>query len=241
MNRIKIVTLMVIALTGLTSVHAQSVDEIINKFVEANGGKERMAGVKSLYTEGELDFMGNKGPSVTYMVNGKGFKNEIDFNGQKIVSCYTDKGSWTINPMAGQVVATEVPEESARIGRLQLDIVGPLFQYASKGHKIELMGQEDVKGSNAYKLKVMTPEKIEVFYWLDSKTYYIVKSVTKISVNGEEMEMTYVFSDQKKTDYGLIMPFLQELTFPGLTFVTTSKKMEFNKAIDTAIFVMPKS
>jgi hypothetical protein len=240
MKRLKIAWLFMFALIGFIKVQSQTVNEIINKFVEANGGKEKMAGVKSVYFDGEIDIMGNKAPSTTQILNGKGFKSEIDFNGQKTITCYTDKGGWTINPMTGQLTATAVPDEQAKAGRLQLDITGPLFQYAEKGHKVELLTQEDIKGSTAHKLRITTAEKQEIFYWLDAKLYYVVKSQTKIVVNGEEIDMTFGYSDHKKTGYGLVMPFVEELSFPGITFITTHKLIEFNRDIDPVIFEMPK-
>src|SRR5688572_6409440 len=87
---------------GFHDIFGQTVDEIINKHIEAIGGKEKVASVKTLYMEGTLDLMGNQAPSITHIVHGKGYKNEVDFNGSKMVTVYTDKAGWTINPMAGQ-------------------------------------------------------------------------------------------------------------------------------------------
>ncbi len=62
-----------------------------------------------------------------------------------------------------------------------------------------------------------------------------------MTVNGQEMEISVENSDFKKTDNGLIMPFLGKIDFPGLTITTIYKKIEINKEIDEAIFEMPKN
>ena len=53
-----------------------------------------------------MEVMGNQAPVVEQLLEGKGFKSEIDFNGSKIIQCYTDKGGWSVNPMAGATDAT---------------------------------------------------------------------------------------------------------------------------------------
>ena len=61
--------------------------------------------------------MGSDNPSTTTIVDGVGYKNETDFNGAKIVQCYTDKGGWMVNPMAGQHDPTPMPEDVYNAGK----------------------------------------------------------------------------------------------------------------------------
>ena len=60
---IKNIVLLVIFILGLVYmqfIQAQSVDDIINKYVEARGGKEKLNAIKSLYMEGSREMMGNE-------------------------------------------------------------------------------------------------------------------------------------------------------------------------------------
>jgi len=237
MKIVKIALLTFIIAAGFINASAQTADEVINKYVDALGGKEKVNQVNSIYTEGEMDIMSNKAPSVTYILNGKGYKNEVDFNGSKIISAYTDKGGWTVNPMAGQNVATPVSEDLVKAGQLNLDAAGPLVDYAKKGNKVELLGKD---GSN-YKIKIITPANVEIIYFIDTATYYNVKTVTKMMTNGQELEITVENSDFKKTDNGLVMPYAGSITYPGLTINFVNTKIEVNKPIDAAIFEMPKN
>src|ERR1044071_7095207 len=93
-------TLMIIATAFLaTAAQSQTVDEIISKHVDAIGGKDKLSQVKSVYIESSVDVMGNSAPQKEYLLEGKGYKMELDFNGTSIVNCYNDKGGWAINPM----------------------------------------------------------------------------------------------------------------------------------------------
>ena len=73
----------------------------MSKYIAAIGGKDAISQVKSMYTESSIQVMGSDNPSTTTLVDGVGYKSETDFNGTKIVQCFTDKGGWTVNPMAG--------------------------------------------------------------------------------------------------------------------------------------------
>src|SRR5438105_9366064 len=95
-----------------TAVYAQSADDIINKHIEAIGGKDVLNKITSLYMEVSTQVMGNEMPGKVTILNGKGYKSEADFNGQTIVQCITDTSGWMINPMAGMTQATPMPAEA---------------------------------------------------------------------------------------------------------------------------------
>lgn len=220
-------------------VQAQSADEIINKHVEAIGGKDKLAAIKTIYTEFDLDVMGQQAPGVTYVLSGKGYRNEMDFGGQKIIQVVTDKGGWGINPMMGQTSPEPLPEDQVKMNRANLDPVGPLYNYASKGYKVELAGTEETSGVKAHKLKLTSPEGPEMMYFIDPNTYYILKTVVKAKVDGQEMETTLAFSDYKKNDYGYVSAGTTELNLPqGFSLTIKTKKVEVNKEIDPKIFEM---
>lgn len=234
----------VVALATLSvsfAVQAQTVDEIVNKHIEAIGGKDKINGMKSMRIEADMEVMGNQATSTTTVLYGTGSLSEIDFGGQKIVNCVTaDKGGWSINPMAGQVTAEPMPEEQAKLGKSQLSPGGALLDYAAKGNTVELAGQEEVNGVKAWKLKVTTKEGGNLVYYIDQATYYVVKTVSKVSTGGQEMEQGVSFSDYKKTDYGFVTPHTSAIELPqGMTLNVTVKKVEINKEIDPKIFDKP--
>jgi hypothetical protein len=237
----KIALLCTISLLGLINAKAQTADEIINKWMNAVGGREKLASINTVYVENEITIMNNPAIGKTYTMNGKGFKSEIELSGQKIIDCYIVKGGWSINPLAGQPTAVNMPAEQVKLGQMSLEAAGPLYNYGSKGSKAELMGKEDVNGNAAYKIKLTTAEGTEVNFYINDSSYYILKSVAKMNVNGQDIEITTAFSDYRKTADGFIMPFSSELDLPGLTINYANKKIEVNKEMDPAIFEMPKN
>jgi outer membrane lipoprotein-sorting protein len=236
MKKLSCIFVSFVALLLALQATAQTADEIISKHVEAIGGKEKISQIKSLFTEGTVEVMGNTNPSTTTVLNGKGFRTESEFNGSKFVQVFTEKGGWSINPMAGGSPEA-IPDDQFKAGKSQIYIGGPLFDYAGKGNTVELLGKEN----NAYKIKVTSTDKIESFYFIDAGSYYITKATRKGNMRGEDVEITFTFSNYQKTDFGYVIPFKIDTDFGGnFSLSVTVKKAEVNKEVDPSIFEMPK-
>ncbi len=136
----------------------------------------------------------------------------------------------------GQTAAEALPADQVKASKANLDAGGPLFNYAAKGNTVTFAGKENVNGKDAFKLKLKTKDSVESVFFIDPATWYILKSIAKTSVAGNEVETTIVFSNYKKTDYGYVMPTNTEINMSqGLVLNITSKKTEINKEMDTEV------
>jgi hypothetical protein len=224
------------AVVGFTPLRAQTADEIVAKYIDAIGGKDALAAVKSVVIESNLSVMGNDAPSTTYILNGKGFKSVTDFNGTQFITCVTDQSGWMVNPQAGATTPTAMPDDMYKSMKAQKDVGGNLFNYAAKGSKVELAGQDTAD----YKVKLTTSDGVAVNYFINKKTYLLDKQVMNISMQGQDAEVTVTFSDYRKSDNGYVMPWSLEQSTPMYTLTIISKKVDVNKDIDPTIFAMPK-
>ncbi len=80
---------------------ALTADDIVNKYVDAIGGKDKLEQIKTMYMESTTQVMGSEGPSTVNIVNGVGYKIVSEMNGQTYIQVFTDKGGWQVNPYAG--------------------------------------------------------------------------------------------------------------------------------------------
>ena len=227
--------LIALAAVSTSALYAQTVDEVISKHVDALGGKEKLSQVKSVYTENSMDVMGNSAPQKEYLIEGKGYKSEVDFNGTSIVQCFTDKGGWAINPMAGSTDAQAIPDAIYKAGKAQIYLGGAVVDYAAKGYKAELMG----KDGGSFKVKI-TGDGNESYYFIDASSYFLTKSIIKSEVMGQTIDVTTTYSDYKKTDFGILYPYAKNIDMGMFQLSQKTNKLEINKEIDMKIFDMPK-
>jgi len=216
---------------------APTADEIVQKHLAAIGGKEAIGQVKSISMESSAQIMGNDAPGTTLIVDGVGYRSEIDFNGQKIINTFNDKGGWMVNPMMGSSDPTPIPDDQYKLGKTQIFVGGPLFDYAAKGSKIELVSKDD----KTFKLKLTTKDNVDFVYTIDAETYLVKSQVSKGKMQDQDVDITTSFSDYRKTDTGYMLPYAMDIDFGGnFQLSITVKKIELNKTIDPAVFEMPK-
>lgn len=240
MKTIKMCILTLTAFITFTFCKAQTADEIVSRHIEAIGGKDKLSQVTSIYMESATEVMGTEMATKTTVLNGKGYKNESDYNGQNIVQAVTDKGGWMINPFAGANDPAPLPDEQFKASEDQIYFPDPLVNYAEHGAKVELVGQEKVSEVNAYKLKYTNKDNNETMYYIDTSTYHVIQLVKKGEAMGQEVTVTVNFSDYQKTDFGLYMPNTTNIDMGQFALKVNVKKVEVNKPVDASFFEMPK-
>lgn len=236
MKSIKL-SFMIAALFGAMASFAQTADDVANKYIDAIGGKDNWKKVNTVVTEGAMKVQGADVALVMTAAQGRGNRQDISVMGMTGYQIMTPTAGWSYMPFQGQTKAEPATAEMVKLGADQLDVQGALVDYATKGHSIELLGKEDVDGSDCYKLKINYKSgKVET-YFIDASSYLLVKSITKQSINGQEMEMTTTFSNYQKTPEGLILPMAMTVPLgPGLNADMTITKISINKPVDDSTF-----
>ncbi|MBD2699808.1 outer membrane lipoprotein-sorting protein [Spirosoma sp. BT702] len=216
--------------------YAQTVDEIVDKHVAALGGKDKLSGVKSVYTERSLSVQGMDIPTKSTVVVGKAMRTESSVMGNSMVQVVDGSTGWMIRPamMGGSGDPEEMPADQVKQQMGQLDPFGPLVNYQEKGNKIELVGKEKVDGKDAYHLKVTTKEGQTVEEFVDADTYLISK--IKMAMNGQTGEIS--LSNYKEKD-GIKFPNTMEMNSPQGALTFTTEKITINGPVDEAIFKKP--
>ena len=230
-----------LALTLSVNAFAQSVDEIVNKNIAALGGKEKLNSLKSVKIDATISVQGMELPSTIIQLNNVGMRSDFTVQGIKGTQVVTKSEGWAFMPFMGQEKPSVSPADEVKQSQSDLDLAGPLVDYAKKGNKVEMSGKELVEGKEAVKLKVTLNDGSEMEYFIDSVTGYTVKTIVRRKMNGQQGEISIVMSDYKKTPEGYIFPFTMNKILtggPGLLVIKVSN-VEVNKPVDESIFEMP--
>jgi hypothetical protein len=241
MKTLKSLTLAVIAILLTTTSLAQTAGEIFSKYVEAIGGKELLSKITSVYSETSTAVMGMQVAGKTTVLNGKGMRQDVDVNGSTITNCFTDKGGWSINPMAGINAPEDMPTSQYNSGKNQITIGAPFINFPENQYKAELLGTDTIAKINAYKIKLTTPDSTSSLYFFDPNTFYLLKSVQQSDMQGQMVETIINFSDYRQTN-GFAMPYKIDIDMAGGQFQlsTTITKVELNKPVNDSIFIKPR-
>ncbi len=223
---------------GLSSLSfAQTADEVINKHVEAIGGADAWRKVTSMRQEGSMTVQGTDVALVMTVVKDKGSRQDISITamGMSGYQIITPSEGWNYMPFNGMMAPEAMTADELTKSQDDLDPAGPLLDYQAKGHKVELLGKEDVEGVECFKLKVDTKNGSTQTYYIDPATYYVIRVVSKQDVNGQEVEVPTGFANYEKLPEGIVIA--KSLTLPFGEMTITN--VDVNKPVEDSVFKKP--
>lgn len=222
---------------------AQTVDEIVAKNIQAHGGMEKIKSVKTLRMTGKLPVgPGIEAPMIIEQKRPNSMRMEFTIQGLTGVQAYDGKTGWMLMPFQGKKDPEPMGEDDLKDTAEQAEFDGPLVDYKQKGHKVELIGKEQVEGTDAYKLKVTLKNGDVRYFYLDADSHLEIKSEAKRTIRGTERETEAVYGDYKEVG-GMMIPHSFEIGAKGSPSKQklTIEKVEINPTIEDARFKMPEA
>lgn len=234
---------------GILAAEAQTVDDIVAKYEAAMGGRDKLASIQTVHLQGVSVMQnGNEINSDITKVNKELFRTEVNFGMGSFTMLVTNKEGWASNPRSGGKFEP-LPEEAVKALQTELDLSGPLSNYAAKGHKAELLGKESLDGKDVYKIKLTLNTGKEITYFIDASSYYIVREQRDGAgfmgrrgggPGGQGGQgggpggniQTIDYSDFQKTDDGYVFPF--SIKRGGMGGNMILEKIEVNQPVDPA-------
>jgi outer membrane lipoprotein-sorting protein len=228
---------------GLTSAAAwaQTADEIIEKHLQAMGGKDKLKAVQSERLTGKMVMgQGMEAPFTMEMARPNKMRVEFTIQGMTGVQAFDGKTGWSVMPFMGKTEPEAMPEEERKVMEEQADIDGLLMDYKEKGRQVEYAGKEDLEGTPVHKLKVTQKNGDIAYIYIDAEQFLQLKQTGKRKIRGQEVESEITFGDFKTVD-GLVIPHSMEQKMAGAPagMVMTVSKVEINPSLDETRFAMP--
>lgn len=166
---------------------AQTADEIVARSIEARGGLAAIKAVQSVRMTGRIKIGADSLPIVVEMRRGAGLRTEITTpDGRLAVQGFDGRRAWAVEP--GGTQAEELPAAAARQMAQQADFEGPLVDYKSKGHRVELVGTARSVTGRQYRLRVTLKDGDADDYLIDETSLLLVRVESKREMAGELVE-----------------------------------------------------
>jgi len=218
---------------------AQTVDELIKKSIDAQGGAEKLKAVKSMKVTGKIIQQGIEIPITIQSKRPNMVRVDVTFQGKTQTGAYDGETGWKTNPFQGSPDPEKVAGDELKELQEQSDMDGPLVDYKAKGHTVELIGKEDLEGTPVYKLKLTLKNGDIRNIFIDAENSLTLKVNLKRKTPGGEMEADQYVSNYKKVN-GIMVGFSIETKIAGQTVAQiVLDKTEMDVPIDDSVFKMP--
>jgi hypothetical protein len=176
-----------------------SLDEVLESYYEAMGGTDAWASVEAVRFEGTMTMgPGMEAPFTMTMRRPDMIRLDFTFQGMTGTQASDGESTWMVMPFMGKTDPEEMPADMAEQFAEQADIEGPLFGWSDKGHQLELLGAEEMEGTEVYKLKLTHKNGNVRYHYLDSEYYLVLKQEGKTKVQGQELDFETTIGDYKQ-------------------------------------------
>ena len=235
MHRLTLFAALIVAGTLLT---AQDIGSILEAHYKA-ASLEKMSRVETIIVSGtnNLAMAGIESTFTAYQARPNLVRAEGEFQGSKVIQTYNGEQGWIYAPMMGIPEPKEMAGDELNALLSQAEFENALWNYAEKGHTIELeTTQED---ENTYQLKLTTSNGDVQYYFIDRETHLINAIHTSQVMGGSENEIEILMSGYKNVKG---IPVAHKLVTKMNGQVVTTlliKKVEYNKKIDPSLFEKP--
>jgi hypothetical protein len=196
--------LSVLILVSGNLVQAQSLDDILKEHFSAIG-QDSLLKVNTQRLKAKMVQGGVEIPIIQLAKRPNKVRVEGTFQALTFVQTFNGKEGWAVNPFAGVTDPQPMPEDALKSMKYQSDIDGMLWNWKDKGYTVTYDGKEDMEGTPCYKIKVVTKEGDTFTYYIDSDSYIILRTNSKIKIMGNESEADSYYSNYMHI-HGMAVP-----------------------------------
>lgn len=214
-----------------------SADQIVDKYVQAIGGKAAVEKVNSRQSKGTFDLpaMGVSAPVELYAKAPNKTVLTIDIAGFGTVQRgYNGATGWDSNPQTGMRDLSGGELAQMKLGaEFYRDVkITQLFP------KMTVKGVEKVGGQDAYVVEGTSADGIVERMYFNTQTGLIVRTDIDADTPEGKMAVTSLLSDYRDVD-GVKVPFTIEQKTPTIEFIIKLESVKHNVPIDDAKFNKP--
>lgn len=225
-----------------TPATAQTVDDVVRRYLEARGGIARLRAVQTLRLKGTLELPGlPAAPFTLELKRPNRMRTDFLIEGHRAVRAYDGTTAWSQLPVPGEPPRPMSAEDAAE-ARAQADVdLSPLVDATAKGYTVELVGRDRLPAGETFRLVVRGGDQSPRTLQLDARSHLVVRTEERRTVEGREVDFVTEVGDYRP-EAGLVFPHRMDVGPKGgperQRLVIQS--VEVNPPLDDARFSLPK-
>ncbi|MGO9240065.1 MAG: hypothetical protein ACLQBJ_04565 [Bryobacteraceae bacterium] len=219
-------------------------DEIMEKSIQATGGREALMKMTSLVATGTMDIvsMGTKAATEAYAKapDKRMTVTKVEGYGE-VKEGFDGKTAWSMRPGSGPDSGpVELSGAALAAARRDAQFNGEL-RWKELYPKAEVTGKEKVGDRDCWVLKLTPAEGTPVVRYYDAETFLMAKAVVTTDTPQGPADIPVEFSDWRDIGNGVKGPYTMKVTLPGIgELITKYTDVKYNVEIDDARFAKPQ-
>lgn len=212
----------------IINVYGQDVESILKQYA-TNSGIDKLKTVNTIISKGIAYQMGMEFPFTLYQKRPDKVRNEILYEGQKMLQVYAGGMGWMVNPMMGTTKAYDLTGFELKEAQQRAKIEGPLYNAQNV----------TIKDAGAFYELSSNENGTITIYELDKTAFVINKIRFSLTIEGQKYSVVQQLKDYKLFS-GVKFPTLIETYADGnLSLKVIIKEVTFNTPVDDKLFNKP--
>ncbi len=219
--------------------YAETANDILNKMIEAQGGRKVLEGIKDTTYSGSLEMimMGLSGSATMYQKEPDMMRMDAEVMGMTFTQAYDGQVAWMTNPQTG--ATEEMPENEAEYAKREAMGFSSVLYPEKFGITFAYKGKEKIGEKEYLVMEQAFADGYKMTHYVDPETYLTYKTkAMSLNQMGVEVENETFPSDYKKVE-GVMVPHTITIYQDGEEYmVITLTEITFNSGLEDSFFKM---
>lgn len=217
---------------------SQTSEEIIQKMIEASGGKKALESIDDSTMTGTIELIQNglTGEITVYKKEPGKMRIDLELMGMVITQAYDGSLAWWTNPQTGAV--EEMPETEAASMKRDTLPRDAIFNPKKYGISFEYKGKETLDGKDHYIIEQTYSDGFKLTLFVDCDTYLPTKSKGKLNSAMGEVEFEQLASDYKKVNGLMVAHTVTTYVNGAESRIIVLKDIRYNTGLEDSLFKM---
>lgn len=217
---------------------SMTLEEVLDKHVEACGGREAWSRITSMKMTGTFTSFSKVSPFTLHRKRDNFYHMDHVLDDKLVVIGVSGENAWWDNHWF-QVGAQPITGVDLAVVMRDAEFEPALFHVGRDGGgSAELIGESDLEGIPTIAVKLTLPSEAEETWHLDPTTFLAIGRDSTGSDFGRPMPQRTFFEDYREVS-GVILPYFSETQWYTRDRVMRVEQVEINLEIDDALFARP--